>query len=178
MQFNPSPLLAAPLALGLAAAAVAQEDAVEGAMAPDGAIMARLTDVDGNDVGRVTIQPMRAGVLVAVDLTDLPPGPHGFHIHQTGACTPDFEAAGEHLAPDGHEHGFAQTEEPHAGDLPNLIVAENGTAQAEFVNWRLTLEDLLDDDGSALIVHAREDTYMDPTSAGERLACGVVEQQS
>ena len=64
---------------------------------------------------------MRAGVLVEVDLTDLPPGPHGIHVHQTGACTPDFEAAGEHLAPDGHEHGFAQTEAPHAGDLPNLV---------------------------------------------------------
>ena len=178
MQFNPSPLLAVPLALGLAAAAGAQEAATEGATAPDGTIMARLTDVDGNDVGKATFRPMRAGVLVEVDLTDLPPGPHGFHIHETGACTPDFEAAGEHLAPDGHEHGFAQTETPHAGDLPNLVVAADGTAQAEFVNWRLTPEDLLDDDGSALIVHAGEDTYMDPTSAGDRIACGVVEQQS
>ena len=178
MQFNPRPLLAIPLALGLAATAVAQEAATEGTTAPDGTIMARLTDVDGNDVGKATFRSMRAGMLVVVELTDLPPGSHGFHIHQTGACTPDFEAAGEHLAPDGHEHGFAQTETPHAGDLPNLIVSEDGLAHAEFVNWRLTLEDLMDDDGSAVIVHASEDTYMDPTSAGEPLACGVVEQQS
>ena len=47
-----------------------------------------------------------------------------------------------------------------------------------FMNWRLSFDDLLDDDSSAVIVHAREDTYMDPASAGDRLACGVVEQLS
>ena len=121
---------------------------------------------------------MRAGVNIKVELTDLPPGPHAIHIHETGACKPDFDAAGEHLAPNGHEHGFAQTEDPHAGDLPNLYAADDGTAQAEFLDWRLTMDQLLDGDGSAVIVHDSADTYMDPASAGGRLACGVVEQKS
>jgi Cu-Zn family superoxide dismutase len=177
MPFIPKPILAAASVALLATAAAAQ-DQPAGEFAPDGAVMARLKTADGTDVGTVTLREMRSGVHVEVDLTDLPAGPHGIHIHQTGACEPDFDAAGEHLAPDGGEHGFAQTEDPHPGDLPNLIVAPDGTAQAEFMNWRLTFEQLLDDDGSAIIVHAREDTYMDPDSAGERLACGVVEQLS
>jgi Cu-Zn family superoxide dismutase len=175
MPLDAKPLLAAATLLATAALAQDQPAAEQ---SPDGAVMARMQTADGDDIGIVSLREMRAGVLVEVELTDLPAGPHGIHIHQTGACTPDFEAAGEHLAPDGGEHGFAQVESPHAGDLPNLVVAEDGTAQAEFMNWRLSFEDLLDDDGAAVIVHAREDTYMDPTSAGEPLACGVVEQVS
>jgi Cu-Zn family superoxide dismutase len=63
---------------------------------------------------------------------------------------PDFEAAGEHLAPDGHEHGFSATKQPHSGDLPNINVADDGTAVVEFLNWRLTFDDLLDADRSAI----------------------------
>ena len=50
----------------------------------------------------------------------------------------------------GHEHGFAAVEEPHAGDLPNIVVNADGTAAAHFLNWRLHVEDLMDADGSAL----------------------------
>lgn len=149
-----------------------------GALAQDGAVAALLKTADGSDAGQVRFQEMRAGVLVIAELTGLPPGEHGFHVHQTGACTPDFDAAGEHLAPDGHEHGFAVTDTPHAGDLPNITVSDDGTANVQFLNWRLSFADLLDDDGSAIVVHAQADTYMEPTSAGERIACGVIDQQS
>jgi superoxide dismutase, Cu-Zn family len=141
MHPNSINLLATGLALALATAAGAQDSPDETTRSPDGAVMARLVTADGTDVGKVTFQAMRAGVLVQVDLSGLPAGPHAIHIHEFGACEPDFSAAGEHLAPDGHEHGFAQTDAPHAGDLPNLIVAEDGTARAEFLNWRLTPED-------------------------------------
>jgi Cu-Zn family superoxide dismutase len=168
-------VLAALLAFGLAGSAA---QATSASPTNAGYISAQLTSADGTDVGTVTFRSIRAGVLVTVDLTDLPSGDRAIHIHETGACTPDFEAAGEHLAPDGHEHGFAQTETPHMGDLPNIYVDDDGLAQAEFVNWRLTLDDLLDADGSAVVVHETRDTYMDPGSAGGRIACGVVEQHS
>lgn len=164
------PLLA--VMISLSAASSAQD------RPPDGSVMARLATADGTDVGSVTLRETRAGVLVQVDLTGLPPGPKAIHVHETGACTPDFDAAGGHLAPDGHGHGFAATAAPHAGDLPNLIVAADGTVRAEFLNWRRSFDDLLDDDSSAIVVHEHADTYMDPASAGGRLACGVVEQLS
>jgi Cu-Zn family superoxide dismutase len=176
---TPRIVAAAGLLAALSGAAGAQEPITSGTDATNtGTVVARLTAADGTDVGVVTFRGMRAGVNVVLDLTDLPRGPHAIHVHEKGACEPDFEAAGEHLAPDGHEHGFAATEEPHAGDLPNLVADDDGTARAEFLNWRLTLEDLLDADGSAVIVHEAADSYMDPASAGGRYACGVVEQRS
>ena len=172
-------LAAGGIALGLPGLATAQEAVTSGNdPSNQGTVVARLAKADGTDVGTVAFRPMRAGVNIKVELTDLLPGPHAIHIHETGACKPDFDAAGEHLAPNGHEHGFAQTEDPHAGDLPNLYAADDGTAQAEFLDWRLTMDQLLDGDGSAVIVHEAADTYMDPASAGGRLACGVVEQKS
>ena len=116
MHPNPMYLLATGLALALTTAAAAQDSAAGSTTSPDGAVMARLVTADGTDAGKVTFQSMRAGMLVQVDLSGLPVGPHAIHIHEIGACEPDFSAAGEHLAPDGHEHGFAQTEAPHAGD--------------------------------------------------------------
>lgn len=163
-------LLAAGSALAIPAAVAAQE-------AAGGAATVALKTADGTDVGSATLRPLSAGVAVEADLSGLPPGVHGLHIHETGACTSDFAAAGGHFAPDGHEHGFGHTATPHADGLPNVIVAADGTAHAEFLNWRLNVEDVLDRDGSALIVHWRTDDYLDAASAGDRIACGVIEQQ-
>ena len=167
-----------PHARTLAAIALLAGAVATAAAAQDGAVMANLKDGDGEAVGTARFQPTRAGILVVVELENMSPGEHGIHIHETAECAGDFETAGEHLAPDGHEHGFAAVEAPHAGDLPNIVVAADGTASAHFVNWRLTMEDLMDDDGSALIVHETRDTYMDPDSAGARIACGTVDQLS
>jgi Cu-Zn family superoxide dismutase len=174
-----APFLATGLAVCVAGTAGAQAPVRSGtAPSNEGTVMARLNTADGTDIGSVTFLSMRAGVNIIVDFNDLPPGPHAIHIHETGACTPDFSAAGGHLAPNGHGHGFAATEDPHPGDLPNLYVADDGTARAEFLDWRLTMDQLLDGDGSAVIVHQSPDSYMDPASAGDRIACGVVEQLS
>ena len=171
-------LAAAGLALGLAGAAAAQAPVTSGtAPSNDGTVTARLATADGVDVGSVVFKQMRAGLHIEADLTDLPVGPHGFHVHETGTCTPDFDAAGEHISTEGQEHGFAQTDK-HAGDLPNIWVHDDGTVHVEYINTRLTLDQLLDGDGSAVIVHEARDTYMDPASAGGRYACGVIEQQS
>ena len=170
---------AGALVLALAGPVAAQSPVTSGsAPTNEGTVTARLTTADGGDVGRVRFRDMRAGVHIEGDLTDLPPGPHGFHIHETGACTPDFDAAGEHISAEGQEHGFAQTDNPHSGDLPNIWVQDDGTVQVEFITPNLTLDQILDEDGSAVMVHDAQDTYMDPASAGGRYACGVVEQQS
>ena len=63
----------------------------------------------------------------------------------------------------------------HEGDLPNLVVAQDGKVQFEFfANEGLTVQSLLDADGSAVVVHAKADDYKtDPTGdAGGRIACG------
>jgi superoxide dismutase, Cu-Zn family len=151
------------------------------------AARAALVDADGDRIGNVRLE-QRAGrgpVRVSVNARELSPGFHGFHVHATGKCEgPDFVSAGSHLNPAGATHPA------HAGDMPVLLVAENGRAAARFATDRFSIRDLRDDDGSAIIVHALPDNYAniptdrydpDPDAttlgtgdAGGRVACGVV----
>ena len=111
-------------------------------------------------------------------LQGLPPGPHGFHIHETGSCEPPFESAGGHFNPAGAEHGFHSEAGPHAGDMTNITVAADGTVGVEVLNTFLTLDrTLFDADGAAIVIHASPDDYRAQPSghAGDRIACGVIE---
>ncbi|WP_137391203.1 superoxide dismutase family protein [Rhodoligotrophos defluvii] len=138
----------------------------------------------GERIGTATLEQTPNGVLIAVDIEGLPAGEHGFHIHETGRCEPStgFESAGGHYAPRGHQHGFQDAEGPHAGDMPNQFVQDDGVLRAEVVNRNVTLRSdtgtLFDEDGSALVVHAKSDDYTSQPSgkAGDRLACAVIEQ--
>jgi Cu-Zn family superoxide dismutase len=147
------------------------------AFAADTAI-AVLKDPKGKDVGTVTLTAVPTGILLDADFTALPPGVHAFHIHDTGKCEPpDFKSAGGHFNPEEDEHGFENPAGPHAGDLPNIHVSENGKLHIEVLNQRVFLSDgLLDDDGAAIVIHEGPDDYKtDPAgAAGPRIACGVI----
>jgi Cu-Zn family superoxide dismutase len=139
---------------------------------------ATLMDPDGNEVGTVTLIAAPSGVLLDADLTALPPGDHAFHIHAIGKCEPpDFKSAGGHYNPEEDEHGLLNPAGPHAGDMPNIHVPESGKLHIEVLNQRVNLDlGLLDEDGSAIVVHEGPDDYKtDPAGdAGPRIACGVV----
>ncbi len=142
---------------------------------------ATMSGADGSSMGTVTLEQGPNGVLVSADVGGLTPGPHGFHIHDVGACTPDFSAAGGHYAPSGHGHGFMYGDDQHAGDLPNLYAASDGTARADVFTNKITLAadadtTVFDDDGSAIIIHAQPDSYGAEPGAGDRVACGVIER--
>jgi Cu-Zn family superoxide dismutase len=139
-----------------------------------------LKDAAGNEIGKATLVATPSGTLVTLELTAAPPGAHGFHIHTTGKCEPpDFASAGGHFNPDETKHGLLNPEGPHAGDMPNIHVPENGKLTVEVLNPLVTLSKesaLLDEDGSALVLHADADDYKtDPAGhAGGRIACGII----
>ena len=136
-----------------------------------------LKDADGKEVGKVTLIEVPTGVLLDADLTAVPPGDHGFHIHAVGKCEPpDFKSAGGHYNPEEDEHGLMNEAGPHAGDLPNIHVPENGKLRVEMLNQLISLDGLLDKDGAAIVIHEGPDDYMtDPAgNAGARIACGVI----
>ena len=144
---------------------------------------ATMMSAEGQEIGTVTFDENGNGVLIQATLSGLPPGEHAFHIHQTGSCENDFQAAGDHYAPEGHQHGVLNPEGAHAGDLPNLWVAENGEAAHDVATTDVTLAEgasntLFDDDGSAMIVHENPDSYRKDAGAGGRIACGVIEPGS
>src|SRR5262249_32635474 len=72
---------------------------------------------------------------VEVHVKGLPPGKHGFHVHENGSCTPTFAAAGGHFDgppvgptnPNGNSNPDAN-HPYHLGDLPNLVANEDGEA--------------------------------------------------
>jgi len=138
---------------------------------------AEVQNRDGNAIGTVTVNETASGTpLVIVALTDLPEGAHGIHLHATGDCSADdFTSAGGHIAGDA-QHGVFDAGGPHPGDLPNGIVGEDGDLNVEVFAPFLDIEEMMmDEDGSAFIVHAGADDYMSQPAgdAGERIACGT-----
>ena len=110
-----------------------------------------LKDVKGQNVGTVALTQYPAGVLIRGELTNLPPGWHAIHIHEKGVCEGSFDSAGAHLSAQGEQHGL-DNPRPHAGDLPNIWVHDDGTAKfrdffvdrlkgtlGEFLRWREVL---------------------------------------
>ncbi|MCE2518600.1 MAG: superoxide dismutase family protein [Alphaproteobacteria bacterium] len=152
-----------------------------GASAADTAT-ARIISTEGLVIGTVTFQQAPTGVLVSVDVKELPPGGHGIHLHAVGSCSPDFKASGGHINPDDVPHGLLGPGGGDSGDLPNLYAAADGSARAEFFTTRVSLNGgdlpaLLDADGSAVIIHDSPDDHMTQPigGAGGRIACGVIE---
>ena len=140
---------------------------------------ATLMDREGAEIGSATLTETASGVTqVVVTASDIPEGVHGVHVHETGDCsTDDFTSAGGHFAGDA-QHGIMVDGGPHPGDLPNAHVQSDGALAMEAFKTDLPLGDMvLDDDGSAVIVHAGADDYESQPAgdAGERIACGVLE---
>lgn len=147
-------------------------------------IQVELEDSDDAKVGTAILEEEDEGVNIHVEATKLPEGKHGFHIHEKGVCeSPDFESAGGHYNPEDTNHGFDDPDGPHAGDLPNLEVDEDGSVYEDFVAEGVTLEEgednsLLDGDGTSLVIHAdADDNKSQPSGdSGDRIACGVIEE--
>ena len=139
---------------------------------------ATMTGPDGEPMGQVNFIQGPRGVLVQARMTGVPEGWHGFHIHETGSCDPDFSAAGGHYNPTGIGHGVLHEDGHHPGDTVNLYAHTDGTANADQYTLDVTLgqgpASLFDADGSAIIVHERPDTYGADPAAGPRIACGVI----
>lgn len=149
-----------------------------------------LHNAAGAEIGFVKLSKQGGKVIVRGEVSGLTPGFHGFHVHAVGQCAPPFTSAGGHYNPGGAGHGS------HAGDMPSLLVLDDGTAQAQFATDNYSIDELFDADGSAIIVHAGPDNFANiPTryqstteavfgpdsatlatgDAGARFACGVVD---
>lgn len=181
MILKPLPLCMT--ALLFTSSAYAQQTPSQPTSTPNNA-RAVFMDRNGKSIGTATLTETPNGVLISAELTGLPPGVHGFHIHGTGQCDPanGFESAGGHYNPRGAKHGFMVEGGPHAGDMPNQTVEQGGTLKAEVFNSHVMFDKgeapLFDQDGSAIVIHATADDYRSQPSgnAGDRLACGVIQR--
>ena len=130
----------------------------------------------GKNIGTVIAQNARCGLLLTPNLRDLPPGVHGFHIHDKPSCDEKGMAAGGHFDPQKNDkHHGPYHVSGHRGDLPVLVVDENGRATLPTLAPQLTLSSIK---GHSLMIHAGADNYSDQPEklggGGVRIACGVI----
>ncbi len=151
-----------------------------GAALADVKAIADIHAADGAARGTAKAHKARDGIEINATITGLAPGVYAIHVHPIGKCEgPDFASAGTHWNPLGHQHGTANPDGPHMGDLPNVTVKANGVGH---INGHLKgasmqggANPLLDADGSSILLHAHSDDYSSQPSGGSgpKIACGV-----
>jgi len=144
---------------------------------PSGAPTIPLINSAGRTVGSVGLWEAHHSVFLRVRAAGLVPGLHGIHVHSVGRCDPPgFLSAGAHWNPWNMQHGMNNLAGPHAGDLPNVAALPNGALDATVALTDTTVAELLDADGSAIVIHAGRDDYeTDPDGgSGPRIACAVI----
>ena len=137
----------------------------------------------GGPLGTVTFTDSAQGLVITTKLSGLPPGEHGFHIHDKGDCGPGMNqgkpaagfAAGGHYDP-AHtkKHLGPLSTAGHRGDLPVLVVDSRGDATEAVTAPHLTVAEIR---GRSIMIHAGGDNYSDTPAplggGGARIACGV-----
>lgn len=136
----------------------------------------------GEKLGTATISDKPGGGLeFNVNVTGIPAGEHGFHLHTTGSCDPQDKdgkpqaglAAGPHFDPAATKTHRGPMGTGHKGDLPFLTATDQGIKMVVTAP-HLAMSDV---EGRALVIHAGGDNYTDhPENGGGkgRIACGIV----
>ena len=138
----------------------------------------------GETIGKIVVSGSdTGGVNYVVAAEGIPEGAHGMHFHEIANCTaPDFKSAGGHINPMKKQHGLENPAGPDNADMPNLISKSLEVVLLEGVNPRVSmtggggLPALLDNDGSALVIHeSPDDQVTQPIGgAGARIACAEI----
>ena len=189
--------------VGLGAGATALGAAATNKIIGDPAVPvgAVIRDAAGKTVGSLRVEDQgRHKTKIIVTAKGLTAGYHAFHVHKKGVCDAKsvdpktgspFFSAGPHFDLGSHSHPN------HSGDLPPLLIGADGTGRATIVTDRFRVRQLLDADGSAIIIHALPDNqanipkrYGEPGGktgpdaesrktgdSGARIACGVISKR-
>lgn len=162
-------------ALLLAGAAIAQAPLTR---------TATLKGATGADIGTITLTEAPRGVLLHIEARGMTPGWHGIHFHEKGDCSDaGFKLSGGHVhTMTPSVHGLLNPQASDQGDLTNIYAGVDGKVMAEIFSPLVALHagtdraNLLDADGSAIVIHASPDDYTTQPigGAGARVACAVV----
>lgn len=135
-------------------------------------------------------------VEIFLNIKGLPPGKHGFHIHEAGDLTDSCKSACKHFNPHKKNHGGPESKERHVGDLGNIIVNKKGNIiNKKFKDNKIKLKGINSIIGRSVVIHELEDDLgkggVDENTgeiinqkiyeeskktgnAGSRIACGVI----
>lgn len=152
----------------------------------DTTVKMHMVDATGvkSSVGEVVITESKYGMVFSPSLKGLPPGLHGFHLHQNPSCDAKEKegkmvpalAAGGHYDPSDSKRHDTPWGEGHLGDLPALFVDAEGNANQPVLAPRLKKTDLA---ARSLMVHMGGDNHADHPAplggGGARMACGIIQ---
>jgi len=117
-------------------------------------------------------------------ITKLPSGPHGFHIHEKGDLRNLCGSAGGHFNPESKNHGAPTDAVRHAGDLGNIIADENGIANVDITDQIIKFEGPFSIIRRAVVIHENaddlgkggDDESLRTGKAGKRIACAIIKE--
>ncbi|SFB74798.1 superoxide dismutase, Cu-Zn family [Brevinema andersonii] len=120
----------------------------------------------GQKVGSITVSQAGKEIAIKIVASNLPPGYHGFHLHETNTLTPSEKDgkivvggnAGGHWDPDNTGFHGGPDGNGHRGDLPQLEVNPDGSVSQTIKNKKITLNDIK---GRSLMIHAHPDNFSD-----------------
>lgn len=137
-------------------------------------------------IGTVEIKENKYGLEFKPNLKGLPPGLHGFHVHEHGSIESSVDqktgkvvlggAAGGHYDPENTKvHGLPWEDNNHKGDLPPLYVDGGGMAKQPVLSPKLKIDEIK---GRSLMIHMHGDNHSDTPQplggGGARIAAGVI----
>lgn len=137
------------------------------------------TDPSSTIKGTVTLEDTSGGMQVKAQLIHVPPGQHGFHIHEFGSCADQAKAAGSHYNPTGAQHGMVMKDgvkNAHAGDMGNITADQSGSATLSALIPGVTVTGgQYTVGGRAIVLHEKADDFGQPVgNAGGRIGCGPI----
>jgi len=119
-----------------------------------------ILNADGIKIGTIEIGAKSGGGIdIEVNVSSLISGSHAMQFHAIGRRdAPDFKGSGGHYNPSNIPDG------EHAGDMMNVDVSADGTGKFKVTTDKVSLKGssfpaLMEDDGTALIIHAGADDY-------------------
>ena len=147
------------------------------------AVFQRNIKVGAQVNGEVIFTETDKGIKIEVSLSNLKPGKHGFHVHETGNILEKCVQCRGHFNPYNKNHGGTKDKERHVGDLGNIVADSNGNAKTVFydklIKLRGTKCNII---GRSIVVHEDEDNLGKPDDeeslksgrAGKRIGCAVI----
>ncbi|XP_018573175.1 superoxide dismutase [Cu-Zn]-like [Anoplophora glabripennis] len=128
-------------------------------------------------------RPPVGPTVIRGNITGLPAGRHGFHIHQSGDLRQGCQKLGEHFNPYQLQHGGPTDPVRHAGDLGNIEADENGVSQVHIVDPLISLSGgprgVV---GRAIVItsepddlgHGNSGNSLTNGDSGNPIACGII----
>lgn len=135
----------------------------------------------GNSIsGLLTLEQEGSQVRITGNISGVPTGLHGFHIHQKAVLDDECASAGGHFNPFGNPHAGPKDSERHVGDLGNIKVESEENQTVEVIDGQISLvRSITGIAGRSIMIHSGEDDLGkggNPGSkktgnAGGRIAC-------